>query len=114
MDNRINNFNNISMHGKLIVTTWKNMKPHQQEFITTKAQDRLVREFLKDKTECIQESSLSKPDSEFLHKLFEFFAGKMFGSNPGMKKTVCDYSHEIHVFDNGYKLKDGTEFILEL
>ena len=113
MNNSMNSINNISMRGNLAVTTWHNMKPKRYEFRTSSAQDQLVREFLKGKSELLQETPLSRGNSEFIHKLFEYFTGKTFGEGKA-KKIVHDNRQSIHIYDSGYKLNDGVEFILEL
>ena len=113
MYNSIKAINNISMRGNLVVTTWNNMKPTHHRYKTTRAQDLLVKEFLKGKTEACQESGLSKGNSDFIQKLFEYFTGKTFNNNSA-KKSVINHGNEIYIHDNNFKLTDGVEFFLEM
>ncbi len=104
--------NSVSFQGNITVTTWNNAVSAIKQYPTTPAQDKLMKNVIKDLGKKGEIIPLTKKDANFLYLLIEKFVGKKI-FNSQTEKTFFNNGDQIIFSDKNPALFDGARVELK-
>ena len=99
--------NNVSFQGNITVTTWNKAVSSIKQYPTTEAQDKLIKNIVKDIGTKDEMLPLSKKNANFLYQLIEKFICKKIPNNQN-EKVFFKNGDKVIFSDKNPALFDGT------
>lgn len=99
--------NSVSFQGNMIITTWNKSVSSSKNYVTTQAQDKLIKLIANDMGKEDEMLSLNKRQANFLYQLLERFTGKKI-QKVNNEKVFYHNGDKVIFSDKNPALFDGT------